>query len=107
MGDAAFGMSGLDLETAVRCKIPILTVVLNNAKMTGYDDYHPVATERYKINLLGGNYSKVAEGLGAHTERVDDPSNLAAAIKRAEAANREGQAALLEVLTKVEKKVAK
>jgi hypothetical protein len=32
---------------------------------------------------------------------------LAAAIKRAEAANREGQAALLEVLTKVEKKVAK
>ena len=107
MGDAAFGMSGLDLETAVRCKIPILTVVLNNAKMTGYDDYHPVATERYKINLLGGNYSKVAEGLGAHTERVDDPSHLAAAIKRAEAANREGQAALLEVLTKVEKKVAK
>lgn len=107
MGDAAFGMSGLDLETAVRCKIPILTVVLNNAKMTGYDDYHPVATERYKINLLGGNYSKVAEGLGAHTERVYDPSNLAAAIKRAEAANREGQAALLEVLTKVEKKVAK
>ena len=107
MGDAAFGMSGLDLETAVRCKIPILTVVLNNAKMTGYDDYHPVATERYKINLLGGNYSKVAEGLGAHTERVDDPSNLAAAIKRAEAANREGQAALLEVLTKVEKKIAK
>jgi acetolactate synthase-1/2/3 large subunit len=107
MGDAAFGMSGLDLETAVRCKIPILTVVLNNAKMTGYDDYHPVATERYKINLLGGNYSKVAEGLGAHTERVDAPSDLAAAIKRAEAANREGQAALLEVLTKVEKKVAK
>ena len=107
MGDAAFGMSGLDLETAVRCKIPILTVVLNNAKMTGYDDYHPVATERYKINHLGGNYSKVAEGLGAHTERVDDPSHLAAAIKRAEAANREGQAALLEVLTKVEKKVAK
>jgi acetolactate synthase-1/2/3 large subunit len=107
MGDAAFGMSGLDLETAVRCKIPILTVVLNNAKMTGYDDYHPAATERYKINLLGGNYSKVAEGLGAHTERVDDPSNLAMAIKRAKAANREGQAALLEVLTKVEKKVAK
>ena len=107
MGDAAFGMSGLDLETAVRCKIPILTVVLNNAKMTGYDDYHPVATERYKINHLGGNYSKVAEGLGAHTERVDAPSDLAAAIKRAEAANREGQAALLEVLTKVEKKVAK
>src|SRR5206468_1703081 len=29
MGDAAFGMTGLDFETAVRCGIPILTVVLN------------------------------------------------------------------------------
>ena len=46
------------------------------------------------------------EGVGAHSERVDTPGNLAAAIKRAEAANREGQAALLEVLTKVEKKIA-
>ena len=61
---------------------------------------------RYKINLLGGNYSKVAEGLGAYTERVDEPSDLAAAIKRAVTANREGQAALLEVITKVEKKIA-
>ena len=31
MGDAAFGMTGLDFETAVRCGIPILTVVLNNS----------------------------------------------------------------------------
>ena len=106
MGDAAFGMSGLDLETAVRSEIPILTVVLNNAKMTAYDDYMPEATKRYQSNLLGGNYAKIAEGLGAHRERVDTPGNLAAAIKRAEAANREGQAALLEVLTKVEKKIA-
>ena len=30
MGDAAFGMAGLDIETAVRSNIPILTVVLNN-----------------------------------------------------------------------------
>ena len=33
MGDAAFGMTGLDIETAVRCKIPILTIVLNNSSM--------------------------------------------------------------------------
>ena len=31
MGDAAFGMSGLDIETAVRAGAPITTVVLNNA----------------------------------------------------------------------------
>src|SRR4030081_1111583 len=33
MGDAAFGMTGLDFETAVRSRIPILTVVLNNSLM--------------------------------------------------------------------------
>jgi acetolactate synthase-1/2/3 large subunit len=33
MGDAAFGMTGLDFETAVRDRIPMLTVVLNNFSM--------------------------------------------------------------------------
>ncbi len=33
MGDAAFGMTGLDFETAVRCNIPITTIVLNNSMM--------------------------------------------------------------------------
>jgi thiamine pyrophosphate-dependent acetolactate synthase large subunit-like protein len=33
MGDAAFGMTGLDFETAVRCGIPITTVVLNKSAM--------------------------------------------------------------------------
>ena len=33
MGDAAFGMTGLDVETAVRCSVPILTIVLNNSSM--------------------------------------------------------------------------
>ena len=31
MGDAAFGMTGLDFETAVGCGIPITTIVLNNS----------------------------------------------------------------------------
>ena len=39
MGDAAFGMSGLDLETAVREKIPILTIVLNNSALGGYEKH--------------------------------------------------------------------
>ena len=33
MGDAAFGMIGLDFETAVRSNIPTLTVVFNNNTM--------------------------------------------------------------------------
>ena len=33
MGDAAFGMTGLDFETAARSNIPITTIVLNNSTM--------------------------------------------------------------------------
>ena len=42
MGDAAFGMAGLDIETASRSDIPILTVVLNNGVMTHYYDHMPL-----------------------------------------------------------------
>jgi len=31
MGDTAFGMAGMDFETAVRERIPILTILLNNS----------------------------------------------------------------------------
>ena len=107
MGDAAFGMAGLDLETAVRATIPILTVVLNNGVMTHYDTYMPYATERFGSNALGGNYTMVAEGLGAHAERVTTPDQLAPAIKRALAANQQGKPALLEVMTKAEETISR
>ena len=40
MGDAAFGMVGLDFETAVRSNIPIITVVLNNSTMAAETNAH-------------------------------------------------------------------
>ena len=104
MGDAAFGMAGLDIETAVRAEIPILTVVLNNGVMTHYDQHMPYASEHWQSNQLGGHYAQVAEALGAHSERVE--TDLAPAIQRALAANLEGRAALLEVMTKAEENVA-
>jgi acetolactate synthase-1/2/3 large subunit len=106
MGEAAFGMSGLDVETAVRSEIPILTVVLNNGVMTKYDSHMPAATERYGSNRLGGNYAAVAAALGAHAQRVEAPDELRAALERAQAANREGCPALVEVLSKAEPQVA-
>jgi thiamine pyrophosphate-dependent acetolactate synthase large subunit-like protein len=107
MGDAAFGMSGLDLETAVRAGIPILTVVLNNGVMTGYDQHMPYATENHSSDALGGNYAAVAAGLGAWSRRVEAPDGLAPAIGAALAANRNGVPALIEAITKVEKNVPK
>lgn len=106
MGEAAFGMSGLDVETAVRSEIPILTVVLNNGVMTKYDSHMPAATERYGSNRLGGNYAAVAAALGAHAERVAAPEELRPAFERAKAANRDGKTALVEVMSKVEPQVA-
>ncbi|MEZ4730830.1 MAG: thiamine pyrophosphate-requiring protein [Caldilineaceae bacterium] len=107
MGDAAFGMAGLDLETAVRAKIPILTVVLNNGVMTHYDSYMPYASDRFGSNELGGHYATVAEGLGAAAERVTTPDQLAPAIKRAIAANHQGKPALIEVITKAEETISR
>lgn len=107
MGDAAFGMAGLDIETAVRANVPIMTVVLNNGVMTKYDSHMPNATERYSSNQLAGNYADVGTALGVHAERVDNPAQLNAAINRAIDANNGGQPALLEVMTKAEPNVSR
>ena len=107
MGDAAFGMAGLDIETAVRSEIPILTIILNNGVMTHYHENMPAATQVWDLDKLSGDYSKVAEGLGAYAERVTDPDQVAPAVMRGLAANREGQPAVLEVMTRAEERVSK
>ena len=107
MGDAAFGMAGLDIETAARAGIGIMTVVLNNGVMTHYDSYLPYSSKRYGTNALGGEYAKIAEGLGAHAEVVTTPDQLGPAIRRAAEVNRTGRPALIEAKTKVEETVAR
>ena len=107
MGDAAFGMAGMDIETAVRSEIPILTVVLNNGVMTHYSQYMPYASERWGTNRLSGDYTKIADGLGAYAERVETPDRIAPAIHNGIAANREGRPAVLEMITKEDDVVPK
>jgi acetolactate synthase-1/2/3 large subunit len=99
MGDAAFGMVGMDIETAVREEIPILTMLLNNSAMGGYQKYIPKAVERYGTKYLTGNYSEVAHGLGAYTERIEQPSEIIPAIERAITQIKGGKPALLEFIT--------
>ncbi|MFZ1060421.1 MAG: thiamine pyrophosphate-dependent enzyme, partial [Candidatus Rokuibacteriota bacterium] len=102
MGDVAFGMVGMDFETAVRSKIPILTVMLNNGLMGGYDKYLPVSTERWGLRYVSGDYAKVAEGLGGYTERVEKPHDLVPAFRRALEEVAAGRPALLEIITREE-----
>ena len=107
MGDAAFGMSGLDIETASRNNIGTLTIVLNNSVMTNYSHHMPYATEEYGSNRFSGEYAKVSEGLGAYAEVVKTPDELGPSITRGIAATKKGQPAVLEMITKEELDVAK
>jgi acetolactate synthase-1/2/3 large subunit len=102
MGDAAFGMTGLDFETAVRCGIPITTVVLNNSAMAIERHALVVSHERYRTRDIGGNYADLGRAMGGHAERVEKPEDIAPALQRARKANAEGKATLLEFITSEE-----
>ena len=106
MGDAAFGMVGMDFETAVRSGLPILTIVLNNGLMGGYTEWMPDAVARYGSDRMGGRYADIATALGGHAERVDRPADLRSALERCIAAVGAGQAALCEVATHEENAMA-
>jgi thiamine pyrophosphate-dependent acetolactate synthase large subunit-like protein len=100
MGDMAFSTVGLDIETAVRCNIPILTIVLNNSVMSIYSDSRfPVALEKYGVKRLSGNFSDVAKAMGAYSERITEPADIIPAIKRGLAAVEGGKATVLEFVT--------
>src|ERR1043166_6566278 len=102
MGDAAFGMTGLDFETAVRSNVPILTVVLNNSTMAIEIPHMKLSHEKHKTRDLGGNYAALARELGGWSERVEDPGEIAGAFQRARRQTDEGRACLLEFITSAE-----
>jgi acetolactate synthase I/II/III large subunit len=98
-GDAAIGFTGMDFETAVRERIPILSVLLNNFSMAIELKVMKVATEKYRSTDISGNYADFARALGGWGERVTEPGAIVPAIKRAIAKTREGTPALLEFIT--------
>ena len=102
MGDAAFGMTGLDFETAARCGIPIITVVLNNSTMAVETNAMATSHALYGTRDLGGNYADMGRAMGGYAERIEDPSDVAAAFQRARQQTEEGRAVLLEFITAAE-----
>jgi len=99
MGDAAFGMTGLDFETAVRNNIPTLTIVLNNNFMAAETHSMQASHERYGTMNILGNYADLAKSLGGWSERVEEPGRIVAALQRARKVTDDGKAALLEFIT--------
>jgi thiamine pyrophosphate-dependent acetolactate synthase large subunit-like protein len=98
-GDAAIGFTGMDFETAVRERLPILSILSNNFSMAIELKVMPVSTEKYRSTDISGNYADFAKALGGYGERVSDPGEIVPAIKRGIAQTREGKPALLEFIT--------
>ncbi len=107
MGDGAFGMSGLDIETAVRAEVPITTVLLNNGGMATYPGGFPVARERYRVSYMQGDYAKIAEGMGAVGITVTRVGEMAPALQEAQRLNGDGKTVLIDVHSNMEGKRSK
>ena len=97
MGDAAFGMSGMDLETAARAQVPITTVLLNNGGMATYPGGFPTARERFGLTLMQGDYAKIAEGMGAVGITVTKPDEIVPALQKAQKLNADGKTVLIDM----------
>ena len=99
VGDGAFGISGMEIDTLVRHRVPVVAVIGNDggwAQIRGpqiglYGEARAVATR------LGDatRYDEVARALGGQGELVDDPDAIGPAIERAFAS---GKPAVVNVL---------
>jgi thiamine pyrophosphate-dependent acetolactate synthase large subunit-like protein len=106
MGDGAFGMSGLDIETSQRSGSPITTIVMNNGTMGGYPQNYPQSIEKFQTIKMTGNYAKIAEGMGAKGISVDNPNEIKKAILDARKFNDDGFSVLIDIKTQPELKMS-
>ena len=85
-GDGAFGLNGMDYETAVRFKLPMVVVVGNDAawgqilipQRNLYGEDRSPATR-----LASTRYDRIVEAMGGRGEHVEDPAQLVPALERA------------------------
>lgn len=90
-GDGSFGLNAMELDTAVRAKLPVVTVISLNGGWTA-----DPKREKPGRDLGYTRYDKMAEALGCHAEYVEDPNEIRPALERAFAS---GIPAVVNVLT--------
>ncbi|HLH77369.1 MAG TPA: thiamine pyrophosphate-requiring protein [Candidatus Binataceae bacterium] len=105
-GDAAIGFTGMDFETAVRERIPILSILLNNFSMAIELAVMPISTRKYRATDISGDYAAMARAFGGHGERVTAPQEIVPALQRAIAKTRQGVPALVEFITSQETRIS-
>ncbi|MEE8422003.1 MAG: thiamine pyrophosphate-binding protein [Dehalococcoidia bacterium] len=83
-GDAAFGFSGMEVETMVRYNLPITTIVINNNGIGGGpSELDPDRPPPPSAMLPGARYEKVIEAFGGRSFFVDQPDELLPALTAA------------------------
>lgn len=106
-GDAAIGFTGMDFETAVRERIPIMSILLNNFSMAIELKVMPVSTEKYRSTDISGDYAAMARAFGGYGERVTAPAEIVPAIRRGIEQTKQGVPVLLEFITSKETQVSR
>lgn len=106
-GDAAIGFTGMDFETCVRERIPIMSILLNNFSMAIELKIMPVSTEKYRSTDISGDYAAMARAFGGYGERVTDPAEIIPAIRRGIEKTQQGIPVLLEFITSKETNVSR
>jgi thiamine pyrophosphate-dependent acetolactate synthase large subunit-like protein len=98
-GDGSFGLNVMELDTAMRHKLPIISVVLNDQSwgMIRHGQTLSYGADRVIGSNLGiVHYEKIAEGLGCYGELVEKEADIVPAIERAMAS---GKPACINILT--------
>jgi acetolactate synthase-1/2/3 large subunit len=90
-GDGSYGINSMEIDTAVRHRIPVLVVISNNGGWSA----DPQGTKPGRA-LGSTRYDRVAAELGAHGEFVEKPHEIRPALERAWAS---GRPAVVNVLT--------
>ncbi|MBV9734373.1 MAG: thiamine pyrophosphate-requiring protein [Acidisphaera sp.] len=106
-GDAAIGFTGMDFETAVRERIPILSILLNNFSMAIELKVMPVSTAKYRSTDISGDYAAMARAFGGYGERVTEAGQIVPAIRRGIEQTKNGKPALLEFITAKETQISR
>jgi acetolactate synthase-1/2/3 large subunit len=90
VGDGCFQMAGMEIATAVQQQLPVVWVVLNDARLNmvyqGSEGYYGEAVVNTTLSPI--DCARVAEGLGAVGFRVDHPEELASTLAAAFACGR-------------------
>ena len=93
-GDGSFGLNAMEIDTAVRHKIPVLVIISLNGGWTADPNKEKPGRE-----LGYTRYDKMAEALGAYGAYVDKPEDIRPALEKAQKEVDKGRVAVVNVRT--------